>query len=61
MANKITDDCISCGACESECTNQAISQGDAHYEIDPAKCDECKGKPEQACKAVCPNECIVKA
>ena len=61
MANKITDECISCGACEPECTNQAISQGDAQFEIDPAKCDECKGKPEQACKAVCPTECVVKA
>ena len=61
MANKITDDCISCGACEAECTNQAISEGDAHHQIDAAKCDECKGKPEQACKAVCPSDCIVQA
>jgi Fe-S-cluster-containing hydrogenase component 2 len=50
MANRIT-----------ECTNQAINQGDAHYEVDTAKCDECKGKPEQACKGVCPSECIVNA
>jgi len=61
MANKITDECISCGACEPECTNQGISQGDTYYVIDPAKCDECKGKPEQACKAVCPTDCIVSA
>jgi len=61
MANKITDDCISCGACEAECTNQAISEGESHHEIDPAKCDECAGKPEQLCKAVCPSDCIVKA
>ena len=61
MANKITDECISCGACEPECTHQAIVQGDTSYQIDPAKCDECKGKPEAACKAVCPTECIVQA
>lgn len=61
MANKITDDCISCGACEPECPNQAISQGDDRYQIDPAKCDECSGKAEQACKSTCPNDSIVKA
>lgn len=61
MANKITDDCISCGACESECPNQAISQGDDHFQIDPSKCNECEGKPEMACKAVCPSDCIIKA
>lgn len=61
MANKITDECISCAACESECAHQAISQGDTIYVIDPAKCDECAGKPEMACKTACPTECIVKA
>ncbi len=61
MANKITDECINCAACESECPHQAISQGDTVYAIDAAKCDECQGKPEMACKAACPVECIVKA
>jgi ferredoxin len=61
MANKISEDCISCGACEPECPNQAISQGDDRYQIDATKCDECKGKAEQACKAVCPSDCISKA
>ena len=28
MAYKITDDCISCGACEPECPNSAISEGE---------------------------------
>ncbi|MFA5451537.1 MAG: 4Fe-4S binding protein, partial [Dehalococcoidales bacterium] len=28
MAYKITDDCISCGACETECPNNAISEGE---------------------------------
>jgi len=35
MSYKITDDCISCGACESECPNKAISEGDTTYKIDP--------------------------
>ena len=62
MANKITDECINCGACEPECPNQAISQGDTVYVIDAAKCDECAAKGnEHACKAVCPTDCIVKA
>ncbi len=35
MATYITDECISCGACEPECPNEAISEGDEIYEIDP--------------------------
>ena len=61
MARKITDECISCGACEAECPHEAISMGDEHYEIDGAKCDECEGQDEAACVAVCPvaDEAIV--
>jgi len=36
MAYKITDDCISCGACEAECKNEAISEAKEIYVIDPA-------------------------
>ena len=46
MAYKITDDCISCGACETECENKAISEGETIYTIDPAKCTECVGNAE---------------
>ncbi len=49
MAYKISDDCISCGACESECPVNAISAGDSKYEIDEATCIECG-----ACAGVCP-------
>ncbi|MGZ6124470.1 MAG: 4Fe-4S binding protein [Myxococcales bacterium] len=62
MANKITDECINCGACEPECPNEAISEGEDFYTIDPAKCDECAAKGgEHSCKAVCPTDCIVQA
>ncbi len=59
MAYKITDECISCGACESECQNEAISEGDI-YIIDPNKCTECVGHyDEPQCVAVCPvDNCI---
>ena len=46
MARKITDECISCGACESECQNEAISEGETIYLIDPDKCSECIGIAE---------------
>jgi ferredoxin len=55
MAYKISDDCISCGACESECPNEAISEGDTTYVIDPKKCTECVGAFESSkCAEVCP-------
>lgn len=60
MAYKITDDCISCGACESECGNQAISEGETTYIIDPAKCTECVGNFESPkCAEVCPVDACV--
>jgi ferredoxin len=55
MAYKITDDCISCGACEAECKNQAISEGETSYAIDPDKCTECVGNHDSPkCVEVCP-------
>lgn len=57
MSYKISDECISCGACESECPNEAISEGETIYMIDPARCTECVGShPEQKCAEVCPVE-----
>ena len=44
MALKITEECINCGACEPECPNNAITQGDDIYVIDSAKCTECVGQ-----------------
>lgn len=55
MAYKITDECISCGACEAECKNEAISEGETIYVIDPDKCTECVGFFESAeCAETCP-------
>ena len=41
MAYVISDECIMCGACQSE--------GDGKYVIDPDKCIECG-----ACAGTCP-------
>jgi ferredoxin len=60
MATYITDDCINCGACEPECPNEAISEGEDIYVIDPELCTECVGFHDQeACQAVCPVECCL--
>ena len=53
MAYKITEECIKCGACESECPVEAISEGDTQYQIDADKCIDCG-----ACSAVCPVSAI---
>ena len=60
MSYKITDDCISCGACESECPNGAITEGDTTYEINAAKCTECVGAHESSqCADVCPVDACI--
>ena len=60
MATTITEECINCGACEPECPNEAISEGEEIYVIDPNLCTECVGFHDyEACQAVCPVECCV--
>jgi ferredoxin len=60
MSTHITSDCINCGACEPECPNEAISEGDDIYVIDPELCTECVGfYDHEACQAVCPVECCL--
>lgn len=60
MALLINDECISCDACVSECPNDAISEGDPIYVIDPNLCTECVGfYDEPQCVNVCPVEAIV--
>lgn len=53
MAYKITDECIACGACQAECPEDAIEEGDI-YVIDPDKCIDCG-----SCADVCPVDAPV--
>lgn len=49
MAYKITDACVSCGACAETCPVSAISAGDTQYVIDADTCISCG-----ACASTCP-------
>lgn len=51
MAYKISDKCISCGACAASCPVECISSGDTKYVIDPNACIGCG-----TCRSVCPVE-----
>lgn len=53
MARKISDACISCGACAATCPVEAISMGADHYEVDAEKCIDCG-----SCEAGCPMSAI---
>ena len=53
MAYKITDACINCGVCASECPVEAISEGDGKYVVDADTCVDCG-----ACEAGCPADAI---
>lgn len=53
MAYTITDECIACGACVTECPVDAISEGDI-YKIDADACTDCG-----VCCDACPTEAII--
>ena len=53
MAYVISESCVSCGTCESECPVSAISQGDSQYVIDADACISCG-----TCAGVCPTGAI---
>lgn len=60
MAIMINDECIACDACLPECPNDAISEGDPIYLINPDLCTECVGfHDDPQCAAVCPTEACV--
>lgn len=54
MAYEITDACVACGACISECPVEAISEG-SPYSIDPNTCIDCG-----ACASVCGAVAIIE-
>ena len=54
MAHRITEDCLACAACVDECPNDAITEGDEIYVIDPELCDDCG-----TCVESCHNDAIV--
>jgi len=56
MSYKITDECISCGSCQPECSQEAISDSGQIYVIDPEKCTDCG-----TCATVCPVSACVPA
>jgi len=55
MSYHIIEECASCGACEPECPNQAISEGNDIFVINPDLCTECVGSYDSSrCAEVCP-------
>ena len=55
MAYKISDECVSCGACVEACPVGAIAEGDGKYVIDAEACISCG-----ACAGECPVEAPVE-
>jgi len=61
MAMKITEECINCAACETECPNEAIRAGDPVFVIEADRCTECVGAHDTPqCVGVCPADCIIQ-
>ena len=54
MAYQISDDCIKCGVCASECPVSCIAEGDAKYEINADECIDC-GNCANVCPVDAPN------
>jgi ferredoxin len=60
MSTMITEECINCGVCEPECPNEAISEGEETFVINPQLCTECVGfHAKEQCAEVCPVDCCV--
>jgi ferredoxin len=76
MAIVITDDCINCGACATECPVDAIYEpgekikikenillpiSKEHFFIVAEICTNCSGLEEIKCLAICPMDAIKKS
>ena len=53
MAYVISDACISCGVCASDCPVGAIAEGDGQFMIDTDTCIDCG-----SCAGSCPSDAI---
>ncbi len=53
MAYTISEECISCGACASDCPTDSITEGASQYEISADTCIDCG-----ACADTCPTGAI---
>ena len=54
MPYVVTSECILCGACESGCEQNAITEGDTQSHINPGLCIECG-----TCERNCPSGAII--
>ena len=50
MAHKITNECINCGACESECPVNAISESGDFRVINADLCTDCGNCVAMSCR-----------
>ncbi len=53
MPHRITDECVSCGACIDECAVEAITEDKDKCVINPELCTDCG-----SCAEVCPSDAV---